>query len=224
MPRMLRDHDSSDFHISTVRRHIRFCRQFKGAEKYATRIEPVYQELINKQAITKSEKEKRQDAYDDVILYDTALDNGVRTVFEKCQQFDRENMSELVLKKIFPEEKYGHIVKMPYAEEPAEIEKIVIRIENLGAEHPLFPLAAELREKITKCQTAITNHYEAIRQQKRAEAEEEIAQAKLRQIYENNYLDARKEFGKVNAEQLFPLTSSNARTEPESPAEIPANS
>ncbi|MBN2090035.1 hypothetical protein JW964_10485 [candidate division KSB1 bacterium] len=220
---MLRDHDSSDFHISTVRRHIRFCRQFKGAEKYATRIEPVYQELISKQAITKSEKEKRQDAYDDVILYDTAFDNSVRTVFEKCQQFDREHVSEIVLKKIFPEEKYGHIVKMPYAEEPAEVEKIVIRIENLSADHPLYPLAAELREKITKCQTAITNHHEAIRQHKRVEAEEEIAQAKLRQVYENNYLDARKEFGKVNVEQLFPQTGSNTKTEPAPPAENQSN-
>jgi hypothetical protein len=110
MARLLHDQDSSDFHISAVGRHIRFCRQSKGAEKYATNIEPAYQDLINKKAITNSAKEKRQDAYDDIMLYDTAQDNYVRTVFEKCRQFDRDHVSEIVLKKIFPEEKYGHIV------------------------------------------------------------------------------------------------------------------
>ncbi len=221
MARLLHDQDSSDFHISAGRRHIRFCRQNKGAEKYATNIEPAYQDLINKKAITNSAKEKRQDAYDDIMLHDTTLDNYVRTLFEKCRQLDREYVSEIVLKKIFPEEKYGHIVRMPYTEEPTEVEKIAIRLESLGAAHPLYPLAAELREKVTRCQTAITNYYEAIRQQKRAEAEEEIAAAKLRQIYEINYLDARKEFGKVNAEQLFPQMSSTVKNEPEPPAPPP---
>jgi hypothetical protein len=219
MARMLRDQESTDFHLNAVRRHLRLCRQTKGAEKYATHIEPAYQELIQKQVATRVEHQKRQDAYDDVILYDTALDNSVHTVFEKCQQFDRDRIGEMVLKKIFPEEKYGHIIRMPYAEEPTTVEKIVIRIENQGAAHPLYGLAADLKEKVATSKNAINKYYEAIRTQKLAEAEEEIAQAKLRQLYENNYLDARKEFGRVNVEQIFPQIGPNIRIEPEPPAE-----
>ncbi len=222
MARLLHDHDSVDFHINTARRHVRFCRQIKGGDKYATNIDPAYQELIHKKAVTVSEREKRQDTYDDLQRFDTALDNMVRTVFEKCVQFDREHITEIVLKKIFPDEKYSHIIRLPYRDEPTEVEKIAIRIESLGASHALYPLAAELREKVNQSRNAIDMYYEAIRQQKRAEAEQEIAAAQLRRIYEINYLEARKDLGKENAEQLFPQTSASVKYEMEPPPPAPA--
>jgi hypothetical protein len=59
----------------------------------------------------------------------------------------------------------------------------------------------------------------AVRAEKDAEAEEEIAQAGLRLEYERCYLRARERFGRSGAEQLFPqLTAGpprvdNAKTE-----------
>lgn len=72
MARMLRENESTDFYINAVWRHIRLCRKTSGAEKFALNIEPVYQELIAKQNASKGELLKRQSAYDDIMLYDTA--------------------------------------------------------------------------------------------------------------------------------------------------------
>jgi len=54
---------------------------------------------------------------------------------------------------------------------------------------------------------------EAVRSVKFAKAEEEIAQANLRRQYEANYLNARMNFGKISAEQLYPSLS-KATTNP----------
>ncbi len=51
-----------------------------------------------------------------------------------------------------------------------------------------------------------------IKQVKTCEAEEDIAQAALRRQYENNYLDARKQLGKIRAERLFPKLKVKTRT------------
>ncbi|PIZ45168.1 MAG: hypothetical protein COY42_12685, partial [Armatimonadetes bacterium CG_4_10_14_0_8_um_filter_66_14] len=58
----------------------------------------------------------------------------------------------------------------------------------------------------------------AVRAEKEAEAEEEIAQAASRLEYERSYLRAREKFGRQGAEQLFPhLTTAEPHVE-EQPA------
>jgi hypothetical protein len=208
MATMLRNNDSTDKHLNTVRRHTRLCKQISGTEEFVTNIQPAYNELKEKQALTQAKAEEREDAYDDLIFQDGLLDNAVRSTFEKCKQFDRDNIGQSVLKQIFPEEKFSDIIREPIASEPDEVEKIKIRIEELGDTHTLYPLAAILQERIDASRQAITALNDSIRAQKMAEAEEEITQGKLRQQYENNYLDARKKLGRQTAEMLFPKTSS----------------
>ncbi len=93
-----------------------------------------------------------------------------------------------------------------------------MRLESLGEGHPLFGLAADLKGKIAASRQAIDALYLAVTEQKKAEAEEEIAQLKLRRQYELNYLDARRTLGKDAAERLFPRVSSrSAADEPTEP-------
>ena len=210
---MLRNNDSTEKHLDTVRRHTRLCKQIGGTEEFVTNIQAPYDALKEKQAVTKAREEEREDAYDDLILQDSMLDNTVRTTFKGCKQFDRDNTGQPVLKQIFPEEKFGDIVKAPIISEPDEVEKIKIRIEELGETHPLYALAAPLQERIEASRLAITTLNSAIRAKKMAEAEEEIDQGKLRQQYENNYLDSRKKLGRATAEMLFPKSSGKRITE-----------
>lgn len=93
------------------------------------------------------------------------------------------------------------------------VEQLAVRIESLGEEHALNTVAADLRDKAEVSRAANTTYLEAIRSQKVAEADEEIAQANLRRQYELNYLEARKTLGRAIAERLFPSFS---------PAEAPA--
>ena len=212
MATMLRDNDSTEKHLNTVRRHTRLSKHISGTEEFVTNIQAPYDELKAKQAATKTRIEAREDAYDDLIFQDGLLDNAVRSSFEKCKQYDRDNVGQSVLKQIFPDEKYGDIVRAPIASEPDEVEKIKIRIEELGESHTLYPLAATLQKRIDTSRQAISMLNDAIRAQKMAEADEEIVQMKLRQQYENNYLDLRKKLGRDTAEMLFPKTSSRKVT------------
>ena len=115
-----------------------------------------------------------------------------------------ENPGQAILNKIFPEGKFTVIINVERTKEPDVAEQLAVRFENLGSGHPLYVIAADLREKISDSREAISAYHEAIRGQKIAEAEEEIVQAAFRQQYEVNYLDSRKEFGRVMAERLFP--------------------
>lgn len=215
MATMLQDRDSSDKHLDYVRLHSRRCNKNKGTEFLAQRIKPLADTLSEKKVVTKQTIQNRQDANDDIKLEDTILDNEVRTVHEKCLQYDRDNLGHSVLTKIFPNGSFGWIVKLTEKEEPDEIDKLTIRIENLGSDHPLFPHAAILKEKANAVRNAIKAYNEAVTLQKSAEAEEEIAQASLRREYENNYLDARGQFGKAKAEMLFPFITYQPPAEPE---------
>lgn len=210
MARMLHDQDSTHMHLNATRRHTRLCNQTQGAEKFANAIQPAYEALAQKKAETEAKSDARQMAYDDLLLNDTDLDNGVRTLFEKCKQYDRNNPGAMILKQIFPEEQYGPIVRANMIKEPDLVEELVIRTESLGESHELFPEAAILRAKIEASRSAIEGFNHAVRAQKMAEAEEEISQAALRQQYEINYLDARKEFGRVFTERLFPQIGSRS--------------
>lgn len=213
MAQLLFDRDSTDKHLNATRRHLRSTRKIKGGDKLAGNIQPLYDQLIQKQADRLDKETARQDANDDLLLADTNLDNAVRNTFEGCNQHDRANPTDQVLKKVFPDGTFGDIVRLPIKDEPDEVEAIARRLESLGESHPLYAQAAVLRQRVTASHAAIDTLKTAIKDEKKAEADEEIAQAELRRQYENNYLDARKEFGRSVAEQLFPkLSGSSSRT------------
>jgi hypothetical protein len=217
MPRLLYDKDSTSRHLDITRRHIRLCQQISSAEQYIASIHPVIQELAAKQAVTNEKIELRQNTLDDLVLNDADLDNSVKTAFEKCKQYDRDHPAERITARMFPGEKFSHITNAPRLEEPNLVEQIAIRFESLSSDHLLAGIAADLREKIDASRSKITLYQDAIRAHKMAEADEEIAQLNVRRQYEANYLNARKDLGRVLAERLFPQRSMNAA--PEEPAD-----
>jgi hypothetical protein len=217
MARMLRETQSTHLHLNASRRHGRLCGKVKGAQKFEDAIKPSRDALVQKQNQTGLKTEEKEDGYDDLMLADAELDDAIRTAFEKCMQFNRDNPGQSLLLKIFPDQKYTDVTMASWTKEPDLAEQVAVRFDNLGPTHPLTPVGADLRTKIASSRAAIAAYYEAIRRQKVAEAEEEIAQAELRRQYEANYLDARKEFGREIADKLFPKVSLNGAQE-----EIPA--
>lgn len=161
---------------------------------------------------SQSKEELREDRYDDLLIADTQLDDQVRLVFRRCEEHDRAMPTEAVMPRIFPEGKFGHIVNMNLREEPDTVMNIVLRLENLGKDHTLYPLAKNLRTQITASRKAIKAYEEMMSQVKISQAEEEIGRATLRRQYENNYLEARKQLGKIRAERLFPKLNTSNRS------------
>ena len=152
--------------------------------------------------------EAREDAFDDQALADKFLNDTIRSIFGDCQKFDRTNPTAMVLRKIFPDEKFGEIVRLPFNTEIRAAEHMKLRLEKLGEKHPLYANVALLHKKIDAGKKAIVDKNNAIREEKMAEAEVDIDKEALIKQYENNYLDARKKYGKATAEKLFPETRS----------------
>lgn len=213
MAQLLFERDSTGKHLNAVRRHIRATKKVKGAEALADAIQPYHAALEQKKDERLAKVTAREDANDDLAFADVNLDNAIRTTFERFKQYDRENPTDRSLAKVFPDETFGDIIRLPIKDEPGEVEAIAIRIDKLGESHPLAGEAVTLRALAAESNAAIGTLQAAIREEKAAEAEEEIAQADLRRQYENNYLDARKLFGRQVAEQFFPkLSGSSSKT------------
>lgn len=214
MAQLLYARDASRKHLSATRRHIRLCRQFNGTQFLVDQIQLPFTALKDKQAATLKKEEQREDRYDDLLIADNQLDDQVRFVFRRCEEHDRTMPTESVMPRVFPEGKFGHIVNMNMQQQPDMVDKLAMRLEDLGKEHALNLLATELRKQVANSRKAIKAYEDAIKQVKTAEAEEEIARATLRRQYENNYLDARKQLGKIRAERLFPKLNTSSKATP----------
>lgn len=204
MANMLRFTDSADRHLDATRRHIRLCNQVPDAHKFAVAIDPRYKALQVADEQYREAVYNRVDAYDDMIHYDRNLDNGIRTVYEKCNQFDRDNPGSNVLHLVFPNGTFSEYIRKNMFKEPTYVEQLAVKIESLGKNHTLFPLAAYIRRHILRMRKAIVVYNEALRNEKVVQAEEEVVKGNLRAQFEANYLDARKESGRTYADSLFP--------------------
>ncbi len=208
MAQLLSSRYSAERCMNSSRRHQRLSKQVVNDETLSNQIQPAMEDCKSKIGLLLQKTEAREDAYDDMVLSDRLLDDEIRSLFEDCKQFDRDHPAEVALSKIFPDEKFGEIIRLPYATEINEANKIVLRLESLGVEHSLNPSVAKMKDKITGASTAQEALSDAIRKEKMAEAEVEIAKGALIRQYEHNYLNARGKYGKTNVEKLFPRIQS----------------
>lgn len=215
MAQLLYARDASRKHLNATRRHQRLCRQLSGTAPLVDAIQLPYHDLKNKHAATQKQEEQREDRYDDLLIADSQLDDQVRNVFRRCEEHDRATPEAAVLPLIFPQGKFGPIINMNMQQEPDAVANLALRLESLGKEHALFPLVKELRTRIAASRKAIAAYEASGQRVKQCQAEEQIAKATLRRQYETNYLDARKQFGKMRAERLFPKLKASQRALPD---------
>jgi hypothetical protein len=203
MARLLYKQDSTALHIRLTRRHIRLCGQVKGGALYAQAIQPKLDKLLQKTQALSAAEEVYENTYDDLILKDAELDDGVRTLFERTRQYDRENRSGVSV-LLFPDLTFSRIVNMPYAEESKKVSSLIQKLETLGATHELSSLADILREKVDTVNVALDARQQASDTVRQCQVDLELAKNEVRAQYEANYFDARKSLGKYIAESLFP--------------------
>lgn len=221
MARMLYQRDSALFMLNAVRRHQRLCRKNPGGESFIQAIVPAFSALEDRCKLLEEASHRREDAYDDILLADLDLDNTIRNVFDACKTFDRTHSEGSLVNLVFSNGTFSEIVRLPYQDEPNVADTLAVKIEKLGNTHELYPMADAIRKATANVRKAIEVHKEAIRNEKSAEAEVEIAKAGLIRAYEVNYLEARKKSGSAKADRLFPALSSRVKEEDtgESPAE-----
>jgi len=147
-------------------------------------------------------------------MCDHILDNDIRTCYERCNQYERENNDAFLLDTFFPDGRFGDIIRKRHAQELHVVEQLALKFENLGDTHPLFYLAAELRNGISSANGTVREYNEAVRKEQLALAEVDIAKEALRKQYAKNYFDAQQEKGRVKADYLFPSLSAKNHDDP----------
>lgn len=213
MARLLYLRDSAKFMLNSTRRHQRLCRKNPNGEVFIAAIKPAEAALRNTYQLLEEAELVREDAYDDVQLADYDLDNTIRDTFDAWKPYVRNHPMELEVIRIFPNNTFSEITRLPYVDEPNVADGTATMIESLGATHQLYSFAAAIRAKTANVRNAIEAHKETIRKQKAAEAEIEITKMDVVRAYEVNYLDARKQLGAVAAERLFPQLASREKAE-----------
>ncbi|MCI0513273.1 hypothetical protein L0128_08690 [candidate division KSB1 bacterium] len=204
MATLLREADSTERHLNWCYRHVRLCQKYKGTEALTESMKATTQTLTQQHEITQQKQLAREEAYDDMLLADLNLDNGVRTLNEKCKQYDREHIGANTLTFIFPDGRFTSITRQSRYKEPAAVNQLIVRIEKLGSEHDLFGQAQVLKQLVADSQAAIEKLQQAVIAEKTAITQEDLSRLAVRKQYELNYLEARKLLGKEQAERLFP--------------------
>jgi len=212
MATMISESRSSETHESISNRHQRLCQRTKGAEILVQNIAPCILNLSNKRIDTQRRKQYKEEMNDGVILANSEMDDEVRTLHERCKQYEREHPGCQLTRRIFPGGKVSSIIGASLKSQALEMGQLIIRLNSLEADHPLRTSILSLQESITHEQEAQRSYSEAIAQWKAAMVEETIAKAELRQQYEHNYLDAVKLFGKRFAQRLFPKLNKSKHT------------
>jgi hypothetical protein len=213
---MLSERDSTALHLNAARRHVRLLRRSRRDEMIAG-IDPLIADLQRKQQLSDERALDTQAAYDAVVASDAELDDAVRNLHDAGKQHDRSHPTSPALPDLFPSGGFGTLIDLPLKEEPDNVDALAKKVESLGPDHGLAPHAAQLRAGAQAVRDALNLHNEAIRAQKSAEAEEDIAKSALRRKYEANYLDGRKLWGRVFVERLFPDLRSAKRPSSDAP-------
>lgn len=105
---------------------------------------------------------------------------------------------------------------MNMEQEPAEIRKLIERVESLGETHSLYKYVGLLNQAVQKCETAIAEYIASGNSYGIVKAQEDIAKANLCRIYSKCYHDLSNLYGKTYVNRLFPqLKSSKGVEEPE---------
>jgi hypothetical protein len=209
----LSEHDSSAHMLDAVERHQRLCRQTPYGEKFEMAIQPFYNELKTKNNNRKNAENERMSAYDIVRLNDLIMDDLLRKVYNRSQEYDRSTPGANTLTLLFAGGKLSPILSMPYDKEPNEAYIIAQKLENLGNSHVLYPIAAEIYQSVTTCHAGLKKMEDAIRIQATTWAEEEMAKIALCRQYEKNYHNASIEYNKYFAEKLFPVIKGTVKRE-----------
>ena len=109
------------------------------------------------------------------------------------------------------------LIRINREKEPEAVKNILGRLQSLGAEHPLAPLAVALGESIDTAHQSLSNVEEKESQYQTAFLDQDIARRDLVKQYKANYYNACRDMGKKRAERIFPVLSRSKKTETVNP-------
>jgi len=206
--------------VMYAKRHIRLTKQIPGAHSLSLTFD---NDLNNVQQLITALNvafEEKTYIYDLTVFKDVTLDNCIRDTANACKKFDRDNLGANTFNQVFPDTTMA-VITTHHLKEPAEVRKVISRINNLGPDHILKKWADELLVCVTDSEETVTKYYEAIQKVANCQVDLTMAKFNLVRAYNSRILDAIKLFGRKNVNKLFPQVrdSSSDETDEEIPEE-----
>ena len=191
--------------INIGRRCGRLCTKAgTGAQKYNERIAAAMQELVQRRSDAEKYGFEVDTAIDLTVQANCALDEAVRTAFEKCEQHDRENPAEPVTLRVFPDRSFSKIVYSKKAKEPELVRQIANRIKEIGEGSPLASVAKDLDKAVETVDGANAGLSAKRRAYDDACTQQSLAKDHFVNEYKATFYDASVAHGQRYARSLFP--------------------
>jgi hypothetical protein len=199
---------SSDRLITIGRRFGRLCtREGTGAQHYNDRIAAAVRRLVQRSGEAKQAEFEVDAARDSAMQVNMALGDAVRTAFERCKQHDRENPTEPVALKVFPNGTFFQIFRSTRAREMEQVRDLSCMIKALGEASPLAPVAQALDAAVAVMDRANAELLAKNRAYDDFATQENLARIFFVNEYKATYYDAAVKRGQRNARSLFPVIS-----------------
>jgi hypothetical protein len=193
-------------------RHMRLCAQTAGGEKYQKEIEPYYDALEVKITEHKTAQKNNTGALDIERLNKSILNDCLRDLQGRSKEFDRNHPGSNTVTFLFPDGNISSVVNLSDSDAPKEVHSITQKIISLGADHTLYPFAAQIETLIGKCKISLTNRETLAQAESDANTELVISKIALVNKYNGDFFVAASDVDKNFAEKLYPKLNPPAKS------------
>jgi hypothetical protein len=188
-------------------RSCRLCGQAgNGSQKYSTRIAQARETLEQRQKTAEAKAFERVLAYDAMIAADNTLDDAVRSAFEACKTYERNNNFTPVVEKAFPGGIFTPIVRAPREKQADLVRQVIACLRQLEPENSdLSRIASDLETALQPAVAALESLEQKGHEAFEAEALEKLGKKEFVETYTAIYHEAYSDLGRKRANKLFPV-------------------
>jgi hypothetical protein len=138
------------------------------------------------------------------VLADKTLDDAVRSAFDACKKYERNNGFVLVTEKAFPGNVITPIVRAPREKEPNLVQQVIACLREIAPENgELSAIVSELEAALQTALTTLESLAQKTRQSENAAALETLGRKEYVEKYSAIYHNACAELGRNKANKLF---------------------
>jgi hypothetical protein len=203
-------------------RACRLCSQAgNGAQKYSTQIAQAQQALEQRQKTAAVKAFEKVIAYDAVISAENTLNDSVRSAFDACETYERNNNFTPVVEKAFPGGVFSPIVRAIREKKPDLVRTSIACLRQIAPENSeLLKIASDLETALQPAVKALETMEQKTHEEVEAEALENLEKKQFTETYRAIYHAAQSDLGRKRADKLFPVIWSNKKQEPPEPKPV----
>jgi hypothetical protein len=147
------------------------------------------------------------------VLADKTLDAAVRSAFDACKKYERNNDFVLVTEKAFPGNVITPIVRAPREKEPDLVQQVIACLRELAPENgELSAIASKLEAALHTALTTLDTLAQKTHESDNAAALETLGKKEYVEKYSAIYHNACAELGRNKANTLFPIIWNGKKT------------